>query len=197
MTFHVGSHGMTDYQRIRGRPFNQQMAAFLEQILFKPRKTSGPQQKLAVNWMDGCWLGFKTRTGEHIVSKNAAVVSCRSIRRRKKKSAGIVICCWEYLDIRGDCMTVAWMSIQPRSDGQLHANGQPWRFWPSRQRREPGTKRAADAFTSRRRWCLNLQRPWAARVAWRSDNRIRRSAGPGSLRVWRTTLCTRIGSVTI
>ena len=35
-----------------------------------------------MNWMGGCWLGFNTMTGEHIVSSNAAVVSCRSIRRR-------------------------------------------------------------------------------------------------------------------
>ena len=32
-----------------------------------------------MNWLDGCLLGFNTRTGEHIVSNNAAVVSCRSI----------------------------------------------------------------------------------------------------------------------
>ena len=32
-----------------------------------------------------CMLGFKTRTGEYIVSNNAAVVSCNSIRRRNKE----------------------------------------------------------------------------------------------------------------
>ena len=84
-TFHVGSDGKTAHQRIRGKPFNQQIAAFGEQILFKRHKTTGQQQKLAVNWMDGCWLGFNTRTGEHIVSNNAAVVTCRSIRRRNKE----------------------------------------------------------------------------------------------------------------
>ena len=84
-TFHVGSDGKTAHQRIRGKPFNQQIAAFGEQILFKPQKTAGPQQKLAVNWMDGCWLSFNTRKGEHIVSNNAAVVTCRSIRRHNKE----------------------------------------------------------------------------------------------------------------
>ena len=84
-TFHVGSDGKTAHQRIRGKPFNQQVAAFGEPILFKPHKTTGPQQKLAVNWMDGCWLGFNTITGEHIVSNSAAVVTCRSIRRRNKE----------------------------------------------------------------------------------------------------------------
>ena len=83
---HVAWTGsMTAHQRIRGKPFNQQIGAFGEQILFKPHKTAGPQQKLAVNWLDGCWLRFNTRTGEHIVSNNAAVVSCRSIGRRNKE----------------------------------------------------------------------------------------------------------------
>ena len=35
--------------------------------------------------MDGRWLGFNARTGEHVVSNSAAVVTCRSIRRRNKK----------------------------------------------------------------------------------------------------------------
>ena len=56
---------MTAHQRIKGKPFNQQIAALGDQILFKPHKTAGPRQKLAVNWLDGCWLGFNTRTGEH------------------------------------------------------------------------------------------------------------------------------------
>ena len=46
---HIGSDGKTAHQRIRGKPFNQQIAAFGEQILFKTRKTTGPQQKLSVN----------------------------------------------------------------------------------------------------------------------------------------------------
>ena len=83
-TLHVGSDG-TDHQRIRGKPFNQQIAALGEQILFKPHKTTGPQQELAVNWMDGCWLGFNTRMGEHIVSNTASVLTCRCIRKRNKE----------------------------------------------------------------------------------------------------------------
>ena len=80
-TFHVGGECTTAHQRTRGK-LCRQIAAFGEQILFKPHMTTGPQQKLAVNWLDGSWLGFNTRTGEHIVSNNAAVVSCRSSRRR-------------------------------------------------------------------------------------------------------------------
>ena len=102
-TFHVGSDG-TAPQRIRGKPFNQQIAALGEQILFKPRKTTGPQQELAVNWMDGCWLGFSTRTGEHIVSNTALVLTCRSIRRRNKEER------WNR-EMFGVCKTDAWKSI--------------------------------------------------------------------------------------
>ena len=85
MTFHDGSDRMTTHQRTKGKPFDQQVATFGEHILFKPHKTAGPQQKLAVNWLDGCWLGFNTRTGEYIVGNIATVVSCRSIRRRNKE----------------------------------------------------------------------------------------------------------------
>ena len=36
-------------------------------------------------WVDGCWLGYNTKTGEHIVRHSAAVVTCCSIRRRNKE----------------------------------------------------------------------------------------------------------------
>ena len=60
-TFHVGSDGKTAHQRIRGQPFNQQIVAFGEQILLKPHKTIGPQQKLAVKRMDGCSVSTRER----------------------------------------------------------------------------------------------------------------------------------------
>ena len=151
-TFHVGSDG-TAPQRIRGKPFNQQFAALGMQILFKPHKTTGPQQKLAMNWMDSCWLGFYTRTGEHIVSNTATVVTCRSIRRRNKEER------WNREMLLG-MLGNPW-SLQ---DGRVEVD--PWRFRPNVQRREPGKKIMADAFSSRRGWCLNLERRWAARVAW-------------------------------
>ena len=104
-TSYIGSDGMTAHQRTRGKPFNQQIAALGEQILFWPHKIAGPQQKLAVNWMDGCSSGFNTRTGEHIVSNNAAVLTCRSIRRRKEeerwKSWKTVGHTWKPLEFAG------------------------------------------------------------------------------------------------
>ena len=67
-TFHVGSDGMTVHQ-----PCQRQTS-----------QSTDCSENLFVNWLDGCGLGFNTRTGEHIVSNNAAVVQCRSIRRRNK-----------------------------------------------------------------------------------------------------------------
>ena len=98
---------MTSHQRTRCKPFNQLIAASGEQILFQPHKTSGPEQKLAVNWLGGCWLGFNTRTVEHIVSHKAAVTSCRSIRMRNKEDRwnrdmllGILVNPWSLQDGR-------------------------------------------------------------------------------------------------
>ena len=137
-TFHVGSDGMTAHQRIRGKVFNQQIAEFGEQVLFKPHKTAGPLQKPAVNRLDGCWLGFNTRAGEHIVSNNAAVVVCRSIRRRNKEER------WN-------------------RDLLLSALGNPWSLQDGRMEidQHPGApsghipmemKSAADASAPRGRW---------------------------------------------
>ena len=58
-----------DIDNVRGKVFNQHVAAFGEQIFFKPRKTARPLQKLAVNWLDGCWLGVNTRTGEQLARR--------------------------------------------------------------------------------------------------------------------------------
>ena len=151
-TFHAGSDGMTSHQRIRGKPLNQQIAAFGKRILFKPHKTTGPQQKLAVNWLDVCWLGSNTRTVEHVVSNNAAVVSCRSIRRRNKEER------WKrdmLLGILGN----PW-SLQ---DGRVEVDPNP--AAPARDipmvnpevEAGPTTMktRNKENVTSRRRWCLS------------------------------------------
>ena len=84
-TLHVGSDGMTAHQRIRGKVFNQQIAAFGEQILFQTTQDCGTTAEPRCEPVGRlCWLG-NTRTGEDIVSNNAAVVVCRSIRRRNKE----------------------------------------------------------------------------------------------------------------
>ena len=115
MTFHVGSDGMTVHQSIRSKPFNQQIAAFGEQILFKPHKTTGPQQKLAVNWTDGCWFGFNTRMSEHSLS---------SIRRRNTEERwnfemllGILGNPWSLQDGR--------VESRPCRTSQMPSSGEP------------------------------------------------------------------------
>ena len=132
-TFHVGS-------RIRGRPLNQQIAAFGGQFLFKPHKTAGPQQKLAVNWMDGCWLDFNTRTVEHIVSNNAAVVTCRSIRKRNKEER------WNrdvLLGVFGNPRSLqdgrVEVNPKPHSASQISSGGEPGGSGQNQERRERQT----------------------------------------------------------
>ena len=77
-------------QRNRGNWFKLQNAAFGGQILCEPHKTSGPQQTLAVKWSDGCWLGFNTRAGEHILSDKEAVTASAS-GGETEKNAGMLL----------------------------------------------------------------------------------------------------------
>ena len=66
------------------------------------KKSAGPLQKLAVQWLDGCWLGFNTRTGEHIVINTtgtggrAVGTPCRhfdsKVRVRLVAVAGVTPC---------------------------------------------------------------------------------------------------------
>ena len=51
MTIHVGGDGMTAHQRIRDKPVNQQIAAFGEQILFKPHKTTAETRCELAGWL--------------------------------------------------------------------------------------------------------------------------------------------------
>ena len=75
-------HGMTSRNVHEANHSINRLQHSVNKSCSSQHKMAGP---LAVNWLDGCWLGFNTRTGEYIVSNNAAVVSCRSIRRRNKE----------------------------------------------------------------------------------------------------------------
>ena len=151
-TFHVGSDGMTAHQRIRTKVFNQQIAAFGGQMLFKPHKTAGPLQKPAVSWLDSCWLGFNTRAGEHIVSNNAAVVVCRSIRRRNREER------WNR-DLLLGALGNSW-SLQDKQVEIDQNPGAPSGHIPIEM------QSAADASTSRKRWCPSFKQRWAKVVCW-------------------------------
>ena len=178
-TFHLGGDGMTANQRIRGKQVNQQIAAFGEQIFFNPRKTAGPQQKLAVNWLDGCCLGFNTR--KHIVSDSAAVVSCRSIRWRNKEER------WNrdmLLGIVGN----PW-SLQ---DGHLEVTLQRW---PDTFRLRIQKWRPDSDENQRRRQRQTHLHHEEDGVGATVGCKGFLGAGPGSQRVWRMILPTRKGQV--
>ena len=182
-TSQVGRDGMKAHERIRGKTFNQQTVAFGEQILFKPRQTSGPQQKLAVNWLDGCW----TRS-QHEHRRPHREHQCRSdIRGETKKNARN---CELLLGILGNldaCKADAWKSIptpqhQPDTspNGELRSGG----WTDNDEKQERGHIHGEDA--SR----LSLERHWAARSCL-VINHTRRSAEPGSPPGRKTNLHTR------
>ena len=50
--------------------------------MFKPHKDGGHLRKAAPRWRDGVWLGFNSRTHEHIVSDEGEIVHCRTIHRK-------------------------------------------------------------------------------------------------------------------
>ena len=81
-TYQKGADGMTAHQRIRGKTFNVQIAAFGEAVLFKPHRDGGRLMKSAPEWRDGIWPGFNSRTHEHIVSDEGEIVHCRAIHRK-------------------------------------------------------------------------------------------------------------------
>ena len=124
--FLFGSDGKAAHQRIRDKPFNQQIVAFGEPILFKPRKPTGPQQKLAVNWMDGCLLGFNTRTGQHIVSNKAAVADMpqhsETKQRRTLESRSAVGNSRKSLEFAG---WTRGSRSRPCCTGQISSDGEP------------------------------------------------------------------------
>ena len=62
--------------------FQWQIAAFGEAVLFKPHRDGGHLMKSAPQWRDGVWLGFNSRTHEHIVSDEGDIVHCRTIHRK-------------------------------------------------------------------------------------------------------------------
>ena len=79
-----------------------------------------------------------------------------------KTSAGTVIRCWEYLEILGACKTAAWKSI------------------PTPQRR-PEVEAGPTVTKTRNEETVS-------RIYITKRKRTRRSARPGSLRVWRMVL---------
>ncbi len=80
----LGVDGRTSYYRIHHRDFSGKFFEFGEQVLIKPKRKIAKQEKrvsMKEKWLDGTWLGWDDRTGEHLVAiPSGPVVRVRSVR---------------------------------------------------------------------------------------------------------------------
>ena len=67
--FSVGKDGRTPHYRLYMRPFKSKVFEFGEKVLAKPKRRVGVanQRALVARWHEATWVGFCTRSGEHIV----------------------------------------------------------------------------------------------------------------------------------
>ena len=80
-----GQDGLTPWQRVRGRPFNQPMLGFAEMVLHKlPPKDpkSGLDGNMGSRWGVGAFLGFHRQSRTYIVATADGIAKARSISRR-------------------------------------------------------------------------------------------------------------------
>ena len=83
--YQVKSDGKTPYERLRGRPYQGQVAEFAEVVHFRDPGKAADMPKLDDRWSLGLWLGKSLASDEHYVGTSAGVRSCRSIWRRPEK----------------------------------------------------------------------------------------------------------------
>ncbi len=92
---HVGTDGLTPFERARGRQVGKPNFVFGEQILCKPvpvgrRKAAKTEPKLC----DGLFLGLVERTGEIVIGTSEGTAErCRDFKRRPLGDVGIVTWC--------------------------------------------------------------------------------------------------------
>ena len=78
---HIGSDGLTPFERARGRRLTRPICMFGERILYRP-VLSGKLVKLEPRFEDGVFLGLVERTGEIIVGlKDGSAGRCRDYKR--------------------------------------------------------------------------------------------------------------------
>ena len=70
----------TPHGRLRGRPYQGQVAEFAEVVHFRDPGKAGDMHKL-----DDRWLGKSLASDEHYVDTSAGVRMCQSIWRRPEK----------------------------------------------------------------------------------------------------------------
>ena len=83
--YQVKSDGKTPYERLRGRPYQGQVAEFAEVVHFRDPGKAADMPKLDDRWNLGLWLGKSLASDEHYVGTSAGVRRCRSIWRRPEK----------------------------------------------------------------------------------------------------------------
>ena len=83
--YQVKSDGKTPYERLRGRPYQGQVAEFAEVVHFRDPGKAADMPKLDDRWNLGLWLGKSLASDEHYVGISARVRRCRSIWRRPEK----------------------------------------------------------------------------------------------------------------
>ena len=83
--YQVKSDGKTPYERLRGRPYQGQVAEFAEVVHFRDPGKAADMPKLDDRWNLGLWLGKGLASDEHHVGTSAGVRRCRSIWRRPEK----------------------------------------------------------------------------------------------------------------
>ena len=80
--YQVKSDGKTTYERLRGRPYQGQVAEFAEVVHFRDPRKAADMPKLDDRWSLGLWLGKSLASDEHYVGISGGVRRCRSIWRR-------------------------------------------------------------------------------------------------------------------
>ena len=79
------SDGKTPDERLRGRPYQGQVAEFAEVVHFRDPGKAADMPKLDARWSLGLWLGKSLASDEHNVGTSAGVCRCRSTWRRPEK----------------------------------------------------------------------------------------------------------------
>ena len=80
-----GSDGLTCWERVKGRMFNQLLLGFAETVLYKlPSKgpRANPDGNMGTKWLEGLFLGFSRSSNSYMIGTEDGVVAARSIYRR-------------------------------------------------------------------------------------------------------------------
>ena len=83
--YQVKSDGKTPYERLRGQPYQGQVAEFAEVVHFMDPGNAVDMPTLDDRWNLGLWLGKSLASDELYVGTSAGVRRCRSIWRRPER----------------------------------------------------------------------------------------------------------------